>query len=85
MPNSPIFSAAKYIKKTVLKIELFCPILEWCKISENHVYAHIFAWMLVKPLFLHLHTTFFSSRGSFVNCLQILDDKKEYINSMDSI
>ena len=27
----------------------------------------------------------FSWRGSFVNCLQITDDMKEYINSKDSI
>ena len=67
MPNSPLFSAARYIKRLFLKPKVYNtppppPILrkyhlapDWmAQLSDIHVYAHIFAWMLFKPLYSHL-------------------------------
>ena len=42
MPNSPLFQRCQVNKILLLKKALFSPILEWCKISDNHVYAHNF-------------------------------------------
>ena len=36
---------------------------EWPKFSDTHVYAHIFAQILVKPLLSHLHKAGFLHRG----------------------
>ena len=38
---------------------------EWPKFSDTHVYAHIFAQILVKPLLSHLHKAGFLSGGGY--------------------
>ena len=65
-PNTPpFFSAARYtpplflIKKVYEWPVFWVLAFKWPNFSDTHVYAHIFARILVKPLFSHLHKAVF--------------------------
>ena len=82
----PFFSAARYKPPFLIKKEYEWPVFwvlafEWLNFSDTHVYAHIFARILVKPLFSHLHKAVF--RMTRVICK--LTYMKWYIKSNNSL